>query len=102
MLVNPNHGKNNYLTKIEAGQRSENVSAVKYRIAFNLPKGGDSFLGHVTIDFDLKKQTENSPDKGQLFIDYKGRQIRTFTVNGERVTDPAVYINDRVYVPAAL
>jgi len=23
-------------------------------------------------------------------------------VNGERVTDPAVYINDRVYVPAAL
>ena len=73
MLVNPNHGSNNYLTKIEAGKRSENVSNVKYRIAFNLPKGGDSFLGHVSIDFDIKKRTENTPAEGQLFIDYKGR-----------------------------
>ena len=62
MLTNPNHGKNNYLTKIEAGLRSKNVSGCKYKIAFNLPKGGDSFLGHVTIDFELKKVTENKPD----------------------------------------
>ena len=53
-------------------------------------KGGDSFLGNIVIEFDL---VENVEDVACVFIDYKGRCINSFTVNGTPVTEQDVYKN---------
>jgi hypothetical protein len=62
-------------------------------------KGGDSFLGNVVIDFDLAEQVE---DKECLFIDYKGRCMNSFKVNGTAVTDSELYKNQRLRMPEDL
>ena len=64
VLKNPNHGQNAFFTQIEAQNRSEVISEVDYKVAFNLPRGGDSFIGKVTIDFSLNKVTANTPEEG--------------------------------------
>jgi len=41
--------------------------------------------------FDLKTKTNDDPNNGMLFIDYKGRSVRTFRINGVYVIDERVY-----------
>ena len=53
-----------------------------------LVKGGDSFLGNVVIDFNLEEKYKvegDKPQEGMLFIDYKGRNVRGFKVNGTHI-----------------
>jgi hypothetical protein len=90
VLKDPNQGQQSYLTKAEAYQRSTFINNVKYRLACAPRKGGDSFLGNVIIDFDL---AENVDNKECLFIDYKGRCMNSFKVNGTAVTDMECYKN---------
>jgi hypothetical protein len=59
-------------------------------------KGGDSFLGNVLILFDLKNKTTDNVNNGSLFIDYKGRSVKTFRVNGVYVIDERVYDSQRL------
>jgi aminopeptidase N len=67
-----------------------------------LVKGGDSFLGHVVIDFNLKQKTKKMAANGCLFIDYKGRNIRSYKVNGTPISNKSVFAQQRIQVPAAL
>jgi len=90
-LKDPEHGKNFYLTQDEAVARSNNVSDVKYKLVMALVKGGDSFLGNVVINFNLKEKTKSKAEDGCLFIDYKGRNIRSLKVNGSPVTDKSTF-----------
>jgi hypothetical protein len=78
-LIDANHGKNFFMTKVESEERKQLIKDVNYRVAMALVKGGDSFLGNVIITFTI---TQISP---KLFIDYKGRNIRSFKINGEKV-----------------
>jgi hypothetical protein len=102
VLEDPKHGFNHYLTKEEAAKRSSNISKVTYRLAIALIKGGDSFLGHVIIKFTLDHKTSNNQDFDMLFIDYKGRKVKYFKVNGEYVDDRRVYRKQRLFIPAEL
>ena len=82
--------------------RSNNVSNVRYHLSCALVKGGDTFLGNVLILFDLKNKTPDDPNNGMLFIDYKGRSVKTFRINGVYVLDERVYNSQRLYVPSEL
>jgi hypothetical protein len=46
-FVDPSYEKNQFLSKIQASLRSENVSDVSYLIAMGLIKGGGTFHGKV-------------------------------------------------------
>lgn len=96
------------MTKIEAQNRAKNISEVDYSLVMGLVKGGESFHGKVTISYKQKKVSpEYNPDGDNsdcLFIDYKGKVIKSITVNGSKVgaNTPNVWVNHRIYIPAAL
>ena len=52
--------------------------------------------------FDLKSKTNDDPNNGMLFIDYKGRAVRTFRINGVYVLDERLYDSQRLYIPSDL
>ena len=82
----PEYSSNKYLSKIEAENRSQVVSDVSYVLALGLIKGGTTFNGKVTIDYTLSKKSpayaEGSDNSNCLFIDYKGKFIKSITING--------------------
>jgi len=90
-LKDPKHKENKYLKQSEAETRAANLSNIRYHLSCALVKGGETFLGNVLMMFDLKHKTTDDPNNGSLFIDYKGRAVRTFRVNGVYVLDERVY-----------
>jgi hypothetical protein len=44
------------------------------------------------------------PEGGYLFFDYKGKQVRSITVNGQAVSfeTPHVFVGHKIYIPKAL
>ena len=68
-------------------------------------KGGQSFNGRVSIDFSLKTKTPNydpeTDNKNCLFIDYKGKLIRSLTINGTKIGQQTenLWLNHRIYIP---
>jgi aminopeptidase N len=77
------------------------ISEVKYRLTMAPRKGGDSFLGKVLIEFNLSQDATQDHDSS-IFVDYKGRCVNKFAVNGTAVTDSQKYINERLYIPESL
>ena len=77
------------MSKIAANIRSSNVSEVSYLLTLGLIKGGKTFHGKVQIDFKLKKVTpdyvENGENDSCLFIDYKGKMVKSLEVNGAMI-----------------
>lgn len=108
-FTDPDYETNHYLTKIEAANRSEVISDVNYTLIMGLVKGGGTFNGKVTIDYTLKKVSPAYVEGGDnnsmcFFIDYKGKQIRSITVNGTRLSPadtPNLWLNHRIYIPQA-
>ena len=103
----PEYSSNKYLSKIEAENRSQVVSDVSYVLALGLIKGGTTFNGKVTIDYTLSKKSpayaEGSDNSNCLFIDYKGKLIKSITINGKVIprNTPNLWINHRIYIPVA-
>jgi hypothetical protein len=62
-------------------ERSQIVSNVNYSLSLALIKGGESFLGHVVVTFELASVSE------KVFIDYKGRAIHSLKVNGAQTLE---------------
>lgn len=102
----PDFGTNHYLTKVEAQSRSNLVSDVSYTLALGLVKGGETFSGKVTIDWSQLNVAPDFVDGGDnkecLFIDYKGKYIKSIVVNGTKVPQNTknLWRNHRIYVPA--
>jgi len=85
-FVDPKLDENHFLTKVDALARSDNISKVDYKLAVSMLKGGETFHGIVNINFTLQKVDEKS-----VFIDYKGKLVNSFVVNGQQVKDPTVF-----------
>jgi len=103
----PSSKDNHYLSKVEAYSRSQYVSDVNYLLTLGFVKGGETFCGKVTIDYNLSKKTEDFVEGGDnsecLFIDYKGKLIKSLTVNGKKIgpNTPNVWVKHRIYIPKA-
>lgn len=108
-FTDPYYETKKYLSKIEAENRSQVVSDVSYTMILGLPKGGKTFNGKITIDYTLNKVSPAYVEGGEnnsmcFFIDYKGKQIRSITVNGSLLSPadtPNFWINHRIYIPQA-
>ena len=93
------------MSKIEAANRSELVENVSYRMALGLIKGGETFHGKVHIDYTLLKKgnpyVADGDNSSCLFIDYKGKLIRSITVNGQELprSTANLWYNHRIYIP---
>ena len=81
---------------------------MNYVLTIGLVKGGQTFHGKVTIDYTLSQKApsdfvEGGDNSKCLFIDYKGKLIKSLTINGQRLgpDTPNVWNNHRIYVPLA-
>jgi len=75
------------------------VSAVSYKLAYALLRGGETFHGQVDIKFTL---TDESAQSDKIFVDYKGERVLWLIVNGQKVTDGEPFRDHRVYFPINL
>ena len=66
------------------------MSDVSYTLVLGLAKGGGTFHGKVTIDYKLNKVSQAYEVGGDnstcFFIDFKGKHIRSISVNGQAIT----------------
>lgn len=76
----------NNLTQKEAQVRHSLISpgSVEYRLRLNLDNTSKDYTGSLIIRFTLQKAPTN---KGELFIDFVGEEISSFTANGEVVKE---------------
>jgi hypothetical protein len=91
----PKHDEDFFLTKKEAEFRADLISDVNYSVTVALSRG-ETFLGSVRIEFNLKSLCNY--DKN-LFIDYKGRCIKLYKINGIVIEDPSVFECHRLIIP---
>jgi aminopeptidase N len=66
------------LTRAEAEARARRVSGVAYELAIDLPREGGSYEGRARLTF---AQEGRDP----LFIDFRGGEIQSLSVNGQAV-----------------
>ena len=69
------------LTRTEAEARAARVSHVSYHLHFRVERGRDHYDGEVTIGFQLH-------GAGDLFLDFRGKQIELLEVNGAPIEEP--------------
>jgi len=69
------------------------IKDVRYRIAFALLKGGDCYHGQVEIQFTANHITEDT------FLDYKGRLIKWYSINGREVERQDTYHDHQLILP---
>jgi len=66
------------LTQAEAEERAARVSNCRYTIEVDLQANSRTYRGNVTVEFDLSRS-------GDLFLDYRGKEIHSLRVNGRDV-----------------
>ena len=80
---------------------------MSYVLALGLIKGGTTFHGKVSIDYNLSKKSPafvaGGDNSNCLFIDYKGKLIKSITINGKAIgrNTPNLWLNHRIYIPVA-
>lgn len=96
------------MTKIEAANRSEFISNVSYKLILGLVKGGQTYHGKITIEYTLNKvapaYVANGDNSKCLFLDYKGKSMRSICVNGTKISSvdtPNLWNDHRIYIPPA-
>ena len=105
----PEFQTNHYLRKTDAIDRATAISNVGYKLSISLKKGGGTYHGKVEITYNQTKILEDfkhddvKVEGGHLFIDYKGKRVKTLKVNGTFVTKdfPHVYKCAKIFVPAS-
>jgi len=82
------------------------VSKVNYVVSLGLLKGGKTFNGRSLIEFNLanvqSKDYEEGADNSEcLFIDFKGKLIRSLQVNGRTVDKDTknLWLSHRIFIP---
>lgn len=66
------------LTQEEAQARAARVSNCRYTIDIDLQAKSTTYRGDVTVEFDLSGE-------GDLFLDFRGKEIHSLRVNGREV-----------------
>lgn len=79
------------LYKTDAAKRAAVISDVSYQIAYALHRGGQTFLGHVTIKFNMSEFEDT-------FLDYKGETVHWMRVNGKLIEDYNPFANDKILI----
>ena len=88
-----NHDVLSNLSKKDAFNRSQQVSDVDYSLVISFLPGGEFYEGYVLIKFNLRS-------KGDLFIDYAGDFIHSYTINGNVVSiSEKIFNSRRIFVP---
>ncbi len=82
------------LTRAEAEQRAKRVRHCDYTISLDLTAGSGNYRGRATLQFDHE-------GVGDLFLDFRGRAIERFEVNGTTIPSPA-WNGVRLWLPAEL
>jgi aminopeptidase N len=80
------------LTQAEAEARALRISKTAYTFALELTRGAPDYQGDVTIQFDCTAG-------GDTFLDFRGREITLFEVNGQAVTPE--WTGYRLTIPGA-
>ena len=77
------------LYRTEAFSRSTYVENIRYRIAYALLRGGETFHGLSKINFTLSAQSikdiEKNDHKDIVFVDYRGEKVFSLVINGKKV-----------------
>ena len=95
-VEDPGFDKNVALYKTEAEARRAHVTDVSYDLVMAFRKG-DTCDGYIKITF---RQVEEKDE--DLFIDYHGKGVSRFHVNGKEL-DPAHHFKDqRLLIPKEL
>src|SRR5829696_7599780 len=66
------------LTQDEAVERAARVSDAEYELSLDLRAGESTYRGDLTIRFE-------ATGSGPLFLDYRGRSIERFEINGREI-----------------
>lgn len=90
----PNDTARDVLTQAEAEARAARVTNVAYDLELDLRRGAETYSGSVSISFDLSGE-------GDIFLDCRGKTIRTLEVNGTPVDSPR-WNGYRLWLPAAV
>ena len=76
-----------------AQDRAQRVSAVAYRLSFDLQPEREDFGGRVTATFDLASTTK------PLLLDFEDGSVQSVVANGNRLDD--VYDGHSIALPSA-
>ena len=90
------------VSREEIFQRSRIVKNPSYDVALGLLKGGEYFVGQVKVKFNIF-----DPILEDVFLDYKGREVKYLVVNGKElkpgvVNNDAIFRHHRIYLPKEL
>lgn len=94
VLKDPKYKEEFPLTKVEAFKRSSVIADVKYHLGLLL-KSGEEYEGKVVISFKALK-------KEDTFIDFQGREVSCFTINGVHICGEDSYVNHKLKVSGEL
>ena len=81
------------LTQDEAAARAAHVSNVRYEIALDLTRGAETYRGDTSIHFTFSGE-------GDTFLDFRGKRIDKFEVNGGDLDPALLWTGYRLTVPA--
>eukprot|EP01120_Amphizonella_sp_Union-15-10_P013798 TRINITY_DN649_c0_g3_i1.p1 TRINITY_DN649_c0_g3~~TRINITY_DN649_c0_g3_i1.p1 ORF type:complete len:725 (-),score=168.78 TRINITY_DN649_c0_g3_i1:516-2690(-) len=73
----------NTLKETEAQERAKHFSAVSYDLSLNLQPNQKTYRAVLKITFNFK----GSDDQNHLFLDFVGKTIESFKVNGKAVSE---------------
>lgn len=90
VLKDPKYKEEFPLTKVEALYRSSIITDVKYHLGLLL-KSGEEYEGKVVITFKALQQEDT-------FIDFQGREVTCFTLNGVHICAEDAYANHKLKV----
>src|SRR5262245_655976 len=81
------------LTQVEAETRAAHVSDVRYEIRLDLTRGAETYHGDTTVHFKFAGE-------GDTFLDFRGKRIERFEVNGGELDAALLWTGFRLTVPA--
>ena len=98
------------MRKTDAEDRVATISNVSYKLAISLKKGGGTYHGKVEIAFHQNKILQDfknddvKVEGGHLFIDYKGKRVKSIKVNGLYVKSDTknVFTCAKIFIPQSL
>ncbi|MFN8585212.1 MAG: aminopeptidase N [Dehalococcoidia bacterium] len=81
------------LTQAEAEARAADVNGVSYELSLDLRRGAETYRGEVTIRFRFDGGSDT-------FLDFRGKQIERFEVNGGQLDPALLWTGYRLTIPA--
>src|SRR4051794_33074779 len=81
------------LTQSEAEARAAEVSNVRYELSLDITRGSETYRGDATVHFHFS-------GTGDTFLDFRGKRIDRFEVNGGELDATLLWTGFRLTIPA--